>query len=366
MPSIGTMISQSYFGPSPSKIAPALVGPVQLLKSGTLDLMACTITLPLYKGYMAANAPSHPGAIVWYILTDTNDQGTADLLGLDYSAKLNYANVGGATRSATLGANDTMIFDRGTVDFSPVRVVVPGPAPNFFPPTTATPGSVGDQFYSPLVTVKNQPGLILNAPIVAFDVSDTQLNQFCNGNPDYSLVLDQVVRICPKNDTVTMKLSPAFSFAKPVLYLSSTESNNAVIAAIEGATYAPLLKVIPTGFDDGAFSATERLFAVINGPTGVNNPQRQGLDSALSDGSGISPLNVLGGIPTVAFDYSPLWDIQPVVWTQAAVTDGYRARVIDEFQILGLVEEGWITGPGGVPFGTAGIVNNCPIVFRFL
>jgi hypothetical protein len=179
-------------------------------------------------------------------------------------------------------------------------------------------------------------------------------------------VHDNVVKICPKTDTVTMKLSPAFSFAKPVLYLSSTESNNAVIAAVEGATYAPLLKVIPTGFDDGAFSPTERLFAVINGPTGVNNPQRQGLDSALSDGNGLSPLNVLGGIPSVAFDYSPLWDIQPIVWTQAAITDGYRARVIDEFQILGLAEEGWITGPGGQSFGAAGIVNNCPVVFRFL
>ena len=64
-------------------------------------------------------------------------------------------------------------------------------------------------------------------------VSDTQLNQFCNGNPDYNLVLDQVVRICPKTDTVTMRLTPAFSFAKPVLYLSSTESNNPVVAAIE-------------------------------------------------------------------------------------------------------------------------------------
>jgi hypothetical protein len=173
MPSVGTMISQSYFGPSPAKIDPSLVGPVQLLKSGTLDLMACTITLPLYKGHMAANAPSAAGATVWYILTDTNDQGTANLLGLDYSAKLNYANVGGATRAATLGTNDTLTFDRGTVDFSPQRVVVPGAAPNFFPPTTATPGSVGDQFYSPLVTVTNQPGLILNAPIVAFGVSDT-------------------------------------------------------------------------------------------------------------------------------------------------------------------------------------------------
>jgi hypothetical protein len=311
---------------------------------------------------MSANAPKDPDATVWYILTDTNDQGIANLLGLNYAAKLN--SVGDVTRSATLAANATLIFASGTVDFSPVRKVVPGPAPNFFPPTTANPGSVGDSAYSPIARITNQPGLLYNAPIVAMGVSGNQLNQFCNGNPDYSMVLDNVVSICPKTDTVTLKLCPAFSFAKPVLYLCSTESNDATVAAIEGATYAPFMKNIQTGLDDVAFSATERLFAVINGPTGVDNPQRQGLDSALSDGMG--PLNVLGGIPTVATDYSPLWDIQPVVWTQAAITDGYRARVIEEFQILGLVEEGWLTGPGGAPFGTVGIVNNCPIVFRFL
>ena len=33
-------------------------------------------------------------------------------------------------------------------------------------------------------------------------------------------------------------------------------------------------------------------------PTGKDNPQRQGFNSALTDG--LSPLNVLGGIPTIA------------------------------------------------------------------
>ena len=53
---------------------------------------------------------------------------------------------------------------------------------------------------------------------------------------------------------------------------------------------------IQSGDDDSLFSPVERIFVFVNGPTGKDNPQRQGLNSALSDGG--SPLNVLGGIPT--------------------------------------------------------------------
>ena len=62
---------------------------------------------------------------------------------------------------------------------------------------------------------------------------------------------------------------------------------------------------IATGHNDSAFSAVERIFAFINGPTGKDNPQRQGFNSALTDG--LLPLNVLGGIPTIATDYGPMW-----------------------------------------------------------
>ncbi|MEO7853408.1 MAG: hypothetical protein ABIR94_14310, partial [Rubrivivax sp.] len=122
------------------------------------------------------------------------------------------------------------------------------------------------------------------------------------------------------------------------------------------------------GGDDGAFSAVERLFLMINGPDnnvpGEINPQRQGLFSALQGQGG--PLNVLGGIPTVATDYSPLWDVNPMEWTQNAIANDYRARVREEFEILGMVKNGHITGPGGAAFGSSGLIVNCPIVHRFL
>jgi hypothetical protein len=355
-PSIGADIPLTYFGPAPSTVQKELVGPLQLLRSGSIDMNESTITLPLYEGHIRGS-----GETVWYILTDTTDKGNADALGLNWSPKLAYSAPG--ARVATLASNATLEFQSGTVDFSPEHRVTPGADPaNPFPPSEAQPGSIGDHDYSPLVLVENSGGHIYNAPIVAFGVDASEIN-FCEGNPDYSLVHDKVVRICPSEGTVTISLTPGFSFARPVLYLS-TEASVPIAAALERATLAPKLVNITTGRDDSAFSAVERIFVLANGPTGQGNPQRQGLNSALM-GEG-SPLNVLGGIPTIATDYSPLWDINLGVWTEEAINNGYRSRLTEEFAILGFVEQGWITGLEGGPYGSVGMVVNCPIVFRFL
>jgi hypothetical protein len=354
-PATGALVPGTYFGPMPVDVEKEYVGPYQLLKSGHIDLKAETITLPLYEGRMK------DGRKVWYILTDTTDAGNAAALGLNFSSKLNYSAVGRAVRHATMDKDTTLIFDSGMVDFSPSRRVVPGDAPNYFPPKAAEPGSVGDQDYSPLVKIDNAGGYIYNAPIVAFNVEASQIN-FCQGNPDYSLVHDKVVSICPETQTVTLRLTEGFSFSRPVLYLSM-DANDPVVATLEGVTLAPGLKDLTVGHDDSAFSAVERIFLFANGPTGKDNPQRQGLDSAISDG--LSPLNVLGGIPTVGTDYSPLWDLNLGVWTTDAIEKGYRSRLLGEFEILDFAAKGFITGPNGGKYGSTGFVVNCPIVWRY-
>jgi hypothetical protein len=271
--------------------------------------------------------------------------------------------LGGRCARPLSTANSSSFFEAGKVDFAPKRSATPGDAPNFFPPKQFQPGSVGDREYSPLVKILNAGGHIYNAPMLAFNVSAERLNQFCDGNPDYGIVHDKVIKICPREKTVTLQLTTGFSFAKPVLYLS-TDTNNPLTATAEASTFAPGLEDIQGGGDDSLFSPVERIFVFVNGPTGKGNPQRQGLNSALSDG--ISPLNVLGGIPTVATDYSPIWDVNPAVWTQKAIEMGYRSRLTEEFAILGFVQKGWIVGLNGKPFGSAGLVVNCPIVYRFL
>src|SRR6185369_3957513 len=106
--SVGATVDLSYFGPPPSANNPSLVGPVQLLKSGQVDIQKGTVTLPLYRGSLAGNKKT-----IWYILTDTSDPEIASLLGLNFSAKLNFS--GNGARTATFDANNSLVFDRGSV-----------------------------------------------------------------------------------------------------------------------------------------------------------------------------------------------------------------------------------------------------------
>jgi hypothetical protein len=352
---IGTKVSLSYFGPSPSTDNPSLVGPEQLLKSGSVDAASGTITLPLYLGYMKGTNKK-----VWYILSDVDDSGVAAELGLNYSAKLTFAAQ--AARTANFDGNNNLIFDKGTVDFKPLRNVVPGPAGAEFPPVSSQPGSVGDANYGPLVRVLNDGGTIYNAPMVAFDVDAAEIN-FPHGHVDYTKVHDQVVAIDPINKTVTLNLINGFSFGRPVWYISM-DASIPLAAAIEHSTFAPLQAKLSLGNDDSFSSPIERIFIATNGPEArsCKNPQRQGLSADLADG--YRPNNTLGGIPTVALDYSPMWDANLYEWTPEAVANGYREQLREEFQILTFVQDGILTGPGGASFGSAGFSINCPIVLR--
>lgn len=354
---IGTGITGLYNGPFPSETQRELVGPYLLLKAGIVNDANTEVTLPLYEGRMK------DGRKVWYILTDTSDEANARALGLNHSAKLIYAEGGKAVRTARIDKG-TLVFDQGTVDFSPDMSLTPGDAPNAFPPKSFTPGSKGDKDYSPLVKIVNAGGHIYNAPIIAFNVDANRIS-FPNGNVDHKILHDKVVRIDPAKSEVTFKLTPGFSFGRPVMYLSF-DSNNPLAATLEESTLAPGMDDIKVGGDDGAFSAVERLFVFTNAPTGKGNPQRQGLNSAITDGGG--PLNVFGGVPTIAGDYSPMWDLNLWTWTDAAVKSNYRSRMTEEFSILRLVQEGHIVGPDkkNPQYGSTGIIVNCPVVKRLL
>ena len=156
-----------------------------------------------------------------------------------------------------------------------------------------------------------------------------------------------------------MRSSPSTPLGERLPYNSSTVSaladrsgisrygtrSDPTVAAIEGATYAPLFGKLPTGADetdgdagDSFGSPIERIFIAENGSSDCANPQRQGLDAAITDG--FRPNNTLGGIPTLALDYSPAWDINLYEWTPDAIEKGYRQQLREEFQILTYVA-GW-------------------------
>lgn len=343
--------------PSPSEVNSSFLGPVLLMKEAQVDLEKGTAKLPLRKGRLKS------GETVWFVITDTTDENLANLHGLVYSPKLAYGLTGKAAREATIDKDGSFVFEAGKVDFAPERSVTPGAAPNFFPPKAFQPGSVGDADYSPLVHLRDAAkDVIFNAPMVAFNVSENKLNEFCNGNADHKITEDKVVAICPRDGTVTLALTLGFTFSKPILYLS-TEANDPLVATLEGATYTPALKDVPFALEDASpGESAERIYVVTNGPTGHDNPQRQGLNSALSDGRG--PINVLGGIPTINLDYSPLWRVFPTKWTNAAIEHGYRSRLIDALQIADFQAKGLLTGLDDGALRPVGFIVNCPVVYR--
>ena len=367
--STGTKVDISEFPPPDSLTDSELAGPVQLLRSGRFDIPIesltsvniganrprGTVTLPLFKGAVKTPSGLKPA---WYVILDAGDEAEADRLGVNFSKKLR--NGGAGARPATVRGDGTFLFQSGLVDFTPNRVVVRGDDDRPFPPRQARPGSVGDDDYSPLVLANN--GVTYDAPIVAAAVDEASIN-FPAGHPNYAFVHDQVIAIDPFKRTVTLNLINGFSFGKPVLYIS-TDSSDPTVSAIEANTFAPRLGRLEVGIDDIPRSAVERIFIALNGPSdgGCDNPQRQGIFAALLDGH--RPNNVFGGIPTTASDYSPVWDANIYEWTPDAVEKGYRGLLTEEFRILKLARDGYITGPNGAPFGSAGPVIVCGVAAR--
>jgi hypothetical protein len=321
---------------------PAAVGRYQFVK-GEVSTDDSTIKLPLYQGKLA------DGKSVWYILTDTTDEAAATKWGINYSPGL--AGAAGYTRTATADSTGMWIFDKGTVDFKPELSVTPGTQPNPFPPASVTPGSVGDADYTPLVTVDN---VIYNAPVLAFNVDASALN-FCDGSVDHSIVHDKVTAICPTDNTVTVSLTQGFGFGRRIIYLS-TDANVDLAAALEASTLTPRL-------NDLAGKATAPLFLAVNGPLGKDNPTRQGVTSALSGEGG--PRNLLGQIPGLSPNYSPIWDVSLYTWTDAAIQAGYRTQLIDTaYQLPNFIKGGWITAPDGSAIKSSGPLVNCPVILR--
>lgn len=342
--------------PSPSEVNPAFLGPVLLMKSAHIDLEKGTATLPLRRGKL----PS--GESVWFILTDASDENLADLHGLAYSPKMAYALTGKGTRRATIGQDGVFNFNAGRVDFRPALAIQPGPANAPFPPASHQPGSVGDADYSPMVYIENSAkSVILNAPVIS-QATEAELNAMCGGKVDHSKVHDKVVAICPRDETVTLSLTLGFTFDKPIFYLS-TEANDPLVATLENATFAPALKALPFALEDASpGESAERIVVVVNGPTGKDNPHRQGLVSALSGQGG--PLNILGGIPTINLDYSPMWRLFPAVWTDEAIQKGYRYRMTSALQAAEMATRGYLKSLDGGDFRAVGFIVNCPVVYR--
>lgn len=333
--------------------------PATLPSAIEVDEENLTVTLPLFRG----RGPDGGG--VYYVLTESSQIERALGLGINWAPKLKNALGTDAVQTVETGGsgqfnpyNPRTRFE-GTVDFSGERTVAPGP--DGFPLDTedTQPGSVGDDAYSPLVTTP-AGNVVFNAPHVEND----------------SGVHDNLVETDREAMTATLRLVEGFYEDRQTLYIS-TDAYPADVAALEGATHAQTLSTAPAAGDrDLESSARESIFPVVNGPMGADNPERQGLRSAVAGEGG--PLNVTRSEqvchdprdPTdCSLFYSPLWDVHPVAWTEEAVDAERRRRLTDHEEIIDLVLEGDLASAADGPVNTllgniqaAVAAVNCPIV----
>lgn len=309
------------------------------IASARVDAAHETVTLPLQPG------TSH-GRTVWYVITDSSDEADAARLGVNWSPKL--ANALGTPAVQTASVVNGVLDFPGTVDFSPVRSVRPGPAGAEFTGGSYTPGAVGDAAYSPLVTTGK--GIVRNA---------TQLAN-ASGRHDSIAAIDFTRR------TVTLHSFFGFWQGHRTIYLHQ-DASSSVVAAAEGSTLAPNLDAAPGLGSNRSDSARSAIIPVVNGAVGVGNPDRQGLNSALR-GEG-DPLNINQTVPNRGHDYSPVWDVHPVVWTDQAIRAGLRTLLTHNSDIAGVIQHGTAVSAGSGPANpdlgglrAAGFISNCPIV----
>jgi hypothetical protein len=336
-----------------------------------VDLDRNIARVPLFKG-------TYQGKTVWYVRMDVSDQALARDLGLNFAPRLMNADNGCPGCIQTVTSSNPIpglapVEFAGTVDFSPMRKLVPGPTG--FPPLEALPGSVAGPGYSDLIRVKGS-NVVYNAPIVAtgdgpFDVSEAHTN-----------TLDRVMAIDIAKMTVDLQFIRAFSHGKDIFYFTFG-STGALSATLERGTFVPAMASIPFPNDDlnpnGARSA---IFTFTNGKRGKNDPDAQGLMHVILDNppgnlslqnpallESLRQLgdahNVLGSFPTLKDKrlrelYTPLWDLFIAEWSADVVAKGENFAQTDANTIRQLAVRGFVTNPGGAKLSSANFVVNCP------
>ncbi len=316
------------------------------------------VILPLRRGTAA-------GHLVYYVITDASDQTVALDLGVNFTPKL--ANTAGtAAVQHSMSIDPTSISVPAGVDFTPERVLVP--SATGFPPLAAAPGAIGNPGYSPLVQLPT--GVVLNAPQIG-DGANT------NGG-DKAHWADKVVSVDAVDNTVSYAVTNGCYEDQSVHYVSF-DASAAGPAAIEDVTYAPALANVPfieCGTNDinviGPFinpgCARESLIAFINGQTGKDNIQRQGLNAAILDQE--SPLNILEDVPNIGgrFNYSPMWDIHLLRWNDSVAvanrlrqTDFATAKALVGTQAQSIKPDGTTSNT----FQATGFIVNCPLMSIF-
>ncbi|MBA3619228.1 MAG: hypothetical protein H0W56_06475 [Acidothermales bacterium] len=362
----------------------------QTIKSALrVDLTRDFATLPLHKG--TAN-----GETVWFVITDVSDASMAQRLGLNHAPKLLNAPRDCPACVQEVATDDSVLGRapvqfQGAPDFSHTRTLTPAPKPATFPPLSFTVGAQAGAGYSPYVRVAGSD-VVFNAPIVATGDGPFDVTTHTNTH-------DRTLGIDTEKMTTDHLFVRGFSNGRSIAYLSF-DSSDAFTATVERSTFVPALADLQfqnggdgPGRDDRSDSARASIFTFVNAQTGLEAPSERGASQgegrsqglthalslpivgqdaavenpevldALARGADVS--NIFSDMPrdfgnSDASEYSPAWDLQVGVYSDAAVAAGQNGLQTDADEVALLATSGVVTAPGGLPMGSANIIINCP------
>jgi hypothetical protein len=304
-------------------------------------------TLPAYQGKVGNQT-------VWYVVTDASTTSAAAHYGANFAPKLQTA----ASVAMPVTVSNGQIVFSATPDFSPSWFISQGAygecvAVPFVPfgPSCFGAGAVAGSGYTPLIRLPD--GTVLDAPQVAND----------------SGMGDKVVELRPGNGPVGKVVYQETTglYEGHTIHYMSFDASIAPAAALEKATLAPALATVPnnpaTENEAGTGTARAGIVAFTNGPVGLANPDRQGLNAEILDSPLpllATPLNVIQAVPlgNEVPSYSPIWDVHLATWASGATP----TRQTDFEDIRALAGAGIVTQPDGSPFAPSGFDVNCPIV----
>lgn len=285
------------------------------------------ITLPLIQGF-------YDGQQVFYVNTEASDPGLASADGTTFVPKLTNAIAAGATADLFHVTNfsqpnilDAVPYPVGPSnsdpDYSPLwQIHLVTWQPGFSPELLTSEDAVLAAQAAGKVTIEATT-IVVNCPIVATP----------NG------VLPSAIEIDVDDEeggaTITLPLIKGFAHGNTIFYIN-TDASDSAVAAADGTNFVPKLAHV---HESGAEADLYPFF-------GNTNPaQRTVTDSAPNP---VGPANIDP-------DYSPLWDVVPVSFTDQ--TQKSYPLIRSKTEIYNRVATGQMTA-GPEP----GIIVNCPIL----
>ncbi len=328
-----------------------------------------TARFPMFQGF--ETLPTGRRRKAYYVITEASNKVMAKKLGVIFSPRMAASIGSGGEQRAKFTRDGRLIFE-GSVDFSPKRSLVAGPADGLlfgFPPAQANPGAIADDKWSSYVVLPS--GVVINAQLVAnrTGIHDRIPHPDGNGpeqeddlrNPN--LATDQA--------SVVMQLLDGWQNGKPYYFHIVTDTSDPGPATIELGVFAPRLAKLPTFglFPGGSmlpFSPTANGRTTDTDGLGV-----QGLNTAsLSERQVQDPTNTFPIDPSDE-RYAPMWDAHV---TEFTVPESDRPILRSFDQVNRLLADGTL-----IPFrGNAnpsplanslsdlltatGAIINCPVI----